>query len=210
MDLKLVTQIHFKLTILGVIDQTASRKLTLIAKTIQNLSNFVEFGQKEPFMIPMNPFIVKKINGMKKFIDEVSAPFDKPFIPVSSNFSAKDALLSAAELSNHLISSKDKIVAGQTPPSPLVEKLVEVLSNIEERVAKIREEDDEILEYEISNDTGIEVEAKDGLLKLSQSALSPFRANSPEIFSSQNIVSSNGDLKVYLVISIWTHNLVGA
>jgi hypothetical protein len=56
----------------GTQDSLASRKLVLIAKTLQNLSNLVEFGQKEPFMAPMNSFIKDKMNDMKIFIDKIS------------------------------------------------------------------------------------------------------------------------------------------
>lgn len=52
--------------------QMASRTLTLIAKVIQNLGNLVEFGQKEPYMAPLNVFIQDSIEPMKKYIDGVS------------------------------------------------------------------------------------------------------------------------------------------
>jgi hypothetical protein len=44
----------------------------LIAKVIQNLGNLVEFGQKEPYMAPLNVFIQDSIEPMKKYIDGVS------------------------------------------------------------------------------------------------------------------------------------------
>lgn len=49
-----------------------SRTLTLVSKTIQNLSNLAVFGQKEPFMKPMNEFINDNLSKMKKYLDEVS------------------------------------------------------------------------------------------------------------------------------------------
>jgi hypothetical protein len=48
------------------------RTLTLVAKVIQNLANLVDFGKKEPHMIPFNPFIKKNINLMKAIIDKMS------------------------------------------------------------------------------------------------------------------------------------------
>nr|KAJ3422183.1 hypothetical protein HK105_000822 [Polyrhizophydium stewartii] len=56
----------------GTIDSRASRNLLLVAKTLQNLSNLVEFGQKEPFMAPMNVFIKDHLQGMKSFIEAIS------------------------------------------------------------------------------------------------------------------------------------------
>jgi len=51
---------------------TVSRTLTLIAKTLQNLANLVEFGAKEPYMADMNPFILIHIDSMKVCIDRFS------------------------------------------------------------------------------------------------------------------------------------------
>jgi GTPase-activator protein for Ras-like GTPase len=78
---------------IGILDQQASRKLTLIAKTLQNLGNLVEFGQKEAFMSPMNVFINSKVSGMKRFLDEISSsapiPLKKPG-KAKANASADD------------------------------------------------------------------------------------------------------------------------
>jgi len=49
-----------------------SRTLTLIAKTLQNLANLVEFGEKEPYMLDMNGFIKEHTGNMKKFIDSLT------------------------------------------------------------------------------------------------------------------------------------------
>ncbi|KAI9141615.1 hypothetical protein BKA69DRAFT_384241 [Paraphysoderma sedebokerense] len=53
-------------------DSRAARTLTLIAKTLQNLANLVEFGQKEPFMNPMNTFLNSKFGQLKRYIDNIS------------------------------------------------------------------------------------------------------------------------------------------
>lgn len=50
-------------------NKRTGRTCTLLAKTIQSLSNLAEFGQKEPFMANMNPFIKAKMASMKNFID---------------------------------------------------------------------------------------------------------------------------------------------
>lgn len=40
-----------------------------MAKTIQSLSNLVQFGEKEPYMKDMNSFILENLDEMKGFID---------------------------------------------------------------------------------------------------------------------------------------------
>lgn len=59
-------------------DQRIARTLTLLSKTIQNLANLVTFGQKEPYMLKMNDFIVAHMSAMKTFIDHVSTPPTSP------------------------------------------------------------------------------------------------------------------------------------
>ena len=54
-------------------DDRTGRTFTLCAKTLQNLGNLVEFGQKEPYMKPMNDFIVAHLAKMREFIDEICA-----------------------------------------------------------------------------------------------------------------------------------------
>ena len=49
-----------------------ARKLTLVAKVIQNLANFARFGVKEEYMCFMNDFLSKEIKNMKQFIDTIS------------------------------------------------------------------------------------------------------------------------------------------
>eukprot|EP00002_Diphylleia_rotans_P023208 TRINITY_DN4562_c0_g1_i5.p1 TRINITY_DN4562_c0_g1~~TRINITY_DN4562_c0_g1_i5.p1 ORF type:complete len:403 (-),score=62.37 TRINITY_DN4562_c0_g1_i5:823-2031(-) len=46
------------------------RPLVLVAKTIQNLANGVEFGVKEPYMIPMNDFLSKSAAPMRDFFEK--------------------------------------------------------------------------------------------------------------------------------------------
>ena len=56
------------------LDTRASRTLTLLAKSLQNLANLVEFGMKEPYMSPMNDVIKARLEEMKKYIDAISDP----------------------------------------------------------------------------------------------------------------------------------------
>ncbi|PNY29463.1 Pentafunctional AROM polypeptide [Tolypocladium capitatum] len=50
------------------------RGLLLIAKIIQNLANNVLFGTKEPYMFPLNPFLVQNIKLVTEFLREISVP----------------------------------------------------------------------------------------------------------------------------------------
>jgi hypothetical protein len=52
-----------------------ARNLILVAKTIQNLANMSEFGQKEPYMQPINSFIIKQRGDMQAFLDAVSVRY---------------------------------------------------------------------------------------------------------------------------------------
>ena len=60
----------------GFQNENAKRKFTLIAKTMQNLANLTEFGRKETYMQPINPFIICQIPEMKRFLEKVSSPVD--------------------------------------------------------------------------------------------------------------------------------------
>ncbi|KAI5088312.1 ras GTPase-activating protein 1 isoform X1, partial [Silurus meridionalis] len=58
--------------------QTAGRTLTLVAKSVQNLANLVEFGAKEPYMEGVNPFIKNNKQRMIMFLDELGNVPDLP------------------------------------------------------------------------------------------------------------------------------------
>ncbi|RDA86328.1 hypothetical protein CP532_4331 [Ophiocordyceps camponoti-leonardi (nom. inval.)] len=60
------------------------RGLLLIAKIIQNLANNVLFGAKEPYMFPLNPFLVQHIHLVTGFLREISVPPDD-LEPVSTS-----------------------------------------------------------------------------------------------------------------------------
>mmetsp|Transcript_22265 Transcript_22265/g.87719 ORF Transcript_22265/g.87719 Transcript_22265/m.87719 type:complete len:801 (-) Transcript_22265:1181-3583(-) len=49
----------------------AARAFTLLCKSVQNLANLVEFGEKEPFMKDMNGWILDNLPAMKTFLDEI-------------------------------------------------------------------------------------------------------------------------------------------
>ncbi|CAF0768146.1 unnamed protein product [Adineta steineri] len=52
--------------------EKASRKLTLIAKTLQTLANFSKFGSKESYMKFMNSFVSKESDNMRRFFIKIS------------------------------------------------------------------------------------------------------------------------------------------
>ncbi|EME46343.1 hypothetical protein DOTSEDRAFT_70365 [Dothistroma septosporum NZE10] len=49
----------------------ARRTFTLIAKSLQTMANMASFGAKEPWMEPMNAFLVQHRESFKSFVDEV-------------------------------------------------------------------------------------------------------------------------------------------
>ncbi|GAA5983102.1 hypothetical protein JCM10908_000155 [Rhodotorula pacifica] len=57
-------------------DHKSQRTLTLIAKSLQGLANFSSFGQKEPWMQPMNSFVKDCSEGLVDFLQHVSTPVD--------------------------------------------------------------------------------------------------------------------------------------
>jgi len=55
-------------------DPKTGRTFTLLSKIMQNLANLVEFGQKEPYMAAINPFVLGNIPNMRSFLDKISTP----------------------------------------------------------------------------------------------------------------------------------------
>ncbi|XP_015790236.1 ras GTPase-activating protein 1 isoform X2 [Tetranychus urticae] len=68
--------------VFNIINETpseiAARSLILIAKSLQNLANLVEFGVKEPWMEVVNPFILKNKARMIKFLNDLSNVYECP------------------------------------------------------------------------------------------------------------------------------------
>jgi hypothetical protein len=75
----------------GLIEEQPSatflRELTLIGKTLQNLANMMEFGKKEEFMIIVNPWINKRKQDMKDYIDKLCSLPTEPVdeVPVKQD-----------------------------------------------------------------------------------------------------------------------------
>lgn len=79
-----VTPERFGLLDASEIDSSQRRKIILVSKVMQNLSNHLEFGKKEPFMEPINAlFIRKKMDDMKALQDKLAdvQPLPIPVIP---------------------------------------------------------------------------------------------------------------------------------
>eukprot|EP01137_Pigoraptor_chileana_P021992 Opistho-2@86394 len=98
-------------------DPKTARALTLIAKTLQNLANLVEFGQKEPYMARMNEVIVSRMSQMRAFLDTVSTSTETPAVVTPQI----DLELETARLYRFFLQSREKMqsihtAAGMTEP----------------------------------------------------------------------------------------------
>ncbi|CAG8946074.1 unnamed protein product [Penicillium salamii] len=72
----------------------AQRTLTLIAKALQGLANMTTFGNKEPWMEPMNKFLVGHRSEFKDFVDSVCAiPADRPAPIVTPSYTTPIQIL---------------------------------------------------------------------------------------------------------------------
>jgi hypothetical protein len=55
----------------------------LISKVLQNISNQVEFGDKEEYMTPLNPFISSHFELMQNFFDKLITISEFPLISMT-------------------------------------------------------------------------------------------------------------------------------
>jgi hypothetical protein len=142
----------------GIQDQVSSRKLLLIAKTLQNLSNLVEFGQKEPFMEPMNVFIKSKIEEMKKFIDKISTCTEQEAtqVPVHVEYPMESICKDCADIHMILDGSIEKMKQS-SPELVLLTQIEQELSKIDSKIKYIQDKEQES-KYDLLHDTGVEAE----------------------------------------------------
>lgn len=73
----------------------AQRTLTLIAKALQGLANMTTFGNKEPWMEPMNKFLVGNRAEFKQFVDNIcNISADRPAPIVTPSYTTPIQILS--------------------------------------------------------------------------------------------------------------------
>eukprot|EP00842_Homolaphlyctis_polyrhiza_P003331 jgi/Hompol1/399/HPOL_002510-RA len=158
----------------GIIDARSARNLLLVAKTLQNLSNLVEFGQKEPYMAPMNAFIQARMAEMKQFIEGISkAPLcsdsatmqaDLSLLPplhkVLTDRKKESAMVAreCAELQGIVLASLDKILAADTS-GKISQKLPSILSTLDETrqsmIAALGDQDLTITPWQSDDDVAV-------------------------------------------------------
>ena len=134
---------------LGPLDHLANRTLTLISKTIQNVANIVEFGQKEPYMEPINTVIRTTIPEMKKYLDFLcsgqSSHYEdsyrnKRYNSVKIIMSDDVVAVACAELHLLLKNCMPKFMTLEVNPD-LVKDLNSVLDGISNMIANEKDED---------------------------------------------------------------------
>lgn len=71
----------------------AQRTLTLVAKTLQKLSNLGTFGKREEYMEPMNRFLTSHRPAFRDYIDQVcSIPSDRGVVAPPANYSTPNTI----------------------------------------------------------------------------------------------------------------------
>uniref|UniRef100_A0A8D0GX19 RAS p21 protein activator 1 n=1 Tax=Sphenodon punctatus TaxID=8508 RepID=A0A8D0GX19_SPHPU len=85
---------------------TDERTLTLVAKSVQNLANLVEFGAKEPYMEGVNPFIKSNKHRMIMFLDELG---NVPALPDTTEHSRTDLSRDLAALHEICVAHSDEL-----------------------------------------------------------------------------------------------------
>ena len=177
----------------GFLNDENKRKLTLIAKTLQNLSNLAEFGGKEPYMAPINTFIQEKIPDLKVFIDTISQPLFYIGNPV--NYPTVDTEKDCAELVVILLSSIEKL-SNFDPPCDLVPKLLPILTSIDQKGNGARSEFLDV-EGKPVNVKGLVIKIRDGSHQGTSMVRSPLpmSATSPIQSIQQSLVRNNTFMK---------------
>lgn len=109
---------------------TFPRNMALITKVLQGLANLAVFGQKEPYMISANEWIIKETPRMKKLLDEFCtvptiAVDQTPIDHQEMNWGRDMATISQVLISKVDVMSKDTFGS-----DPLFPKLIHVLMDI--------------------------------------------------------------------------------
>eukprot|EP01137_Pigoraptor_chileana_P032331 Opistho-2@21542 len=115
-----------------------ARTLTLVAKSLQNLANLVEFGGKEPYMMDVNFFILENKSKMKLFIDKIST---MPAYPKFAKVQPINPARELASIQRFVLRNKDDILKyGVDNKDSTAEKLVSVSEKIRARESAYVEE----------------------------------------------------------------------
>jgi hypothetical protein len=116
------------------VDPVKSRTLVLIAKSLQNLANFVEFGNKEPHMVGVNPLILSRMSEMKTYLQDVCILPTGTFTP---RHSSEPVDRNCAILYEICLRSSSKIVeaASTAEQNALVSRLLLALEAVNSALA---------------------------------------------------------------------------
>ncbi|KAJ3176506.1 hypothetical protein HDU87_005200 [Geranomyces variabilis] len=113
------------------IDPKTSRTLTLLAKTLQTLANLVPFGEKEPYMKEMNPFIQANIEKMQSYINGIAARELVTSKAPSLHHVRYETAREAARLFNLYVRAAPTIIQSMTEEdAPIVRRLARVLTKL--------------------------------------------------------------------------------
>eukprot|EP01113_Clastostelium_recurvatum_P026957 TRINITY_DN3241_c0_g1_i3.p1 TRINITY_DN3241_c0_g1~~TRINITY_DN3241_c0_g1_i3.p1 ORF type:complete len:402 (+),score=141.28 TRINITY_DN3241_c0_g1_i3:136-1341(+) len=112
-----------------------ARVFTLLSKTLQNLANLAEFGQKEPYMKDMNVFIKANLQNMMNFLDAVSVPVPLPAPELAPILTETD-LRHVAAVHRHLDREKPSVLKLLSDPNldPELKIAIEVGASVLEKV----------------------------------------------------------------------------
>jgi len=95
----------------GIVEEPPSadsrRLLILITKVLQNLSNDVEFGSKEPYMAKINDFIQSNRNKLSAFYEKLAKPPTKS--PMTCTIPKNIKALNLAILAEHIRDNLSRI-----------------------------------------------------------------------------------------------------
>nr|XP_023699170.1 ras GTPase-activating protein 1-like isoform X1 [Paramormyrops kingsleyae] len=112
---------------------TAARTLTLVAKSVQNLANLVEFGAKEPYMEGVNPFIKNNKQQMITFLDKLG---NVPDLPETSEQFRTDLPRDLAALHELCVSHSDELRTlsnERGPQQHVLKKLLAITELLQQR-----------------------------------------------------------------------------
>ncbi|XP_064618499.1 ras GTPase-activating protein 1-like isoform X2 [Lineus longissimus] len=114
----------------------AVRTLKLVAKSLQNLANLVEFGAKEPYMGVLNPFIVTNKERMVTFLNRLSDVHDNPISnePISGSI-ARDLATIHQICASHLTD-----LSNMAQIQPSLKKLITVITMLSKHKERYMEE----------------------------------------------------------------------